>query len=201
MSEFVAFAQLGMRHIIDVSAMDHILFLFALSAIYRFSDWPEIVRVVTAFTVGHSITLAAAVLGYLPLGPRMVEFLIPVTIVATCIENVCVRDRHVISPWRRYRPALAALFGLVHGAGFGGYLRSLFVEQMAVPLFGFNVGIELGQIAVLASVFIVIGGLDRILAKTVRPPFTATPLRVRVVGISTIVLLFATQWAVERTPW
>jgi hypothetical protein len=200
MSEFTAFVQLGIRHIIDVSAMDHILFLFALSAIYSFSNWREIIRVVTAFTVGHSITLAAAVLGYMP-SARMVEFLIPVTIVATCVENVFVRDGHVISPWRRYRPALAAIFGLVHGAGFGGYLRSLFVDRVATPLFGFNVGIELGQIVVLALVFTVIWIMDGILATTVRPPVTLAPVRVRVLGISAIVCVFATHWALERAPW
>lgn len=201
MSEFLTFVQLGVRHIIDVNALDHVLFLFALSAIYSFSNWREIVRVVTAFTIGHSITLAAAVFGYLPLSPRVVEFLIPLTIVATCIENVFVRDRLVVSPWRRYRPALAAVFGLVHGAGFGSYLKSLFVDSVAMPLFGFNVGIELGQIAVLVSVFAFIWTLDRILATAVRPPLTSTPLRVRVVGISAVVFMFASRWAIERAPW
>lgn len=201
MSEFAAFVQLGLRHIIDVSAMDHILFLFALSAIYSFADWREIVRVITAFTVGHSITLAAAVFGFLPLSPSLVEFLIPLTIVATCIENVFVRDRAVISPWRKYRPVFAGIFGLVHGAGFGSYLKSLFVDSVAVPLFGFNVGIELGQITVLVSVFMVIWALDRVLTSAVRPPLTSSALRVRIVGISAIVFMFATRWAVERAPW
>lgn len=201
MSEFATFVQLGVRHIIDVSAMDHILFLFALSAIYSFSNWREIARVVTAFTVGHSITLVAAVLGYLPLSQRMVEFLIPITIVATCIENVVVRDRATISPWRRYRPVLAGVFGLVHGAGFGSYLKNLFVDSVALPLFGFNVGIELGQVAVLASVFAFIWLLDRILFAAVRPPLTSAPIRVRIVGISAVVFLFASRWAVERAPW
>ncbi len=201
MSEVFTFIQLGLRHIIDPGAMDHILFLFALSAIYSFSDWREILKVVTAFTVGHSITLAAAVFGYLPLSPKMVEFLIPITIVATCIENVFVRDRVGVSPWRRYRPALAGIFGLVHGAGFGSYLHSLFMDNVALPLFGFNVGIELGQIIVLTSVFVVIWGLDRILTALVRPPLTASPARVRVVGISCVVLVVASRWAIERAPW
>lgn len=201
MSEFIAFFQLGIRHILDVRALDHVLFLFALSAIYSFSDWREIIRVVTAFTIGHSITLAGAVLGYLPLSSKVVEFLIPVTIVATCIENVFVRDRAGISAWRRYRPLLAGIFGLVHGAGFGNYLQSLFVDQVALPLFAFNVGIEVGQIAALVSVFAVIALLDRILVTAVRPPLTSTPVRVRVVAISAVVSMFATRWAVERAPW
>lgn len=201
MSEFLTFVQLGVRHILDFRALDHVVFLFALGAIYSFSDWREIVRVVTAFTVGHSITLAAAVFGYMPLSSRMVEFLIPVTILATCLENIFLRDRTGISVWRRYRPALAAVFGLVHGAGFGGYLRSLFIDDVAVPLFGFNVGIELGQVGVLASIFAVIWVFDRILTSIVRPPLTSSPVRIRVIGISAVVFVFASRWAVERAPW
>lgn len=201
MSEFLTFVQLGVRHILDLKALDHVVFLFALGAIYSFSDWREIVRVVTAFTVGHSLTLAAAVLGFMPLSSRMVEFLIPVTILATCIENVFLRDRTGISAWRRYRPALAGVFGLVHGAGFGGYLRTLFIDDVAVPLFGFNVGIELGQIGVLVSIFTVIWMLDRVLGYAVRPPFTSSPVRVRVISISVVVFAFAGRWAVDRAPW
>lgn len=201
MSDFATFVQLGIRHIIDVFAMDHILFLLALAAIYRFSDWRDIIRVVTAFTIGHSITLAAAVFGYLPLSQSVVEFLIPVTIVATCIENILVKDRGEASVWRRYRPVFATVFGLVHGAGFGGYLKSLFVDSVAAPLLGFNVGIELGQIAVLALVFAAISLLDIAFRYIVR---TATPqrmLRLRVVGVSAVVMVFAARWAVERSPW
>lgn len=201
MSEFLTFAQLGVRHIIDAGAMDHILFLFALAAIYRFSDWREIVRVVTAFTIGHSITLAAAVLGFLPLSPKLVEFLIPLTIIATCIENIVVRDRVGGTGWHRYRPIFAIVFGMVHGAGFGSYLKSLFVDSVAVPLLGFNIGIELGQMAVLSTIFIAIWVIDLLLSAAVRPSFRLTPVRLRIVGISSIVLMFASRWAVERAPW
>ena len=105
---------------------------------------------VTAFTIGHSITLALAVTNAIVLPIRLIEFLIPVTIVATCIENIIVRDRASAPVGRRYRPVFAAVFGLVHGAGFADYLRNLFADRIALPLFGFNVGIELGQIVVLA---------------------------------------------------
>lgn len=194
----MTFVQLGIRHIVDLGAMDHILFLFALAAIYRFSDWREIVRVVTAFTIGHSITLAAVVMGYLPFSVEVVEFLIPVTIVATCIENIFIRDKNESSRWRRYRPVFATLFGLVHGAGFGSYLKSLFVDSIAMPLLGFNIGIELGQITVLTTIVIAIWALDRLMGGFVQP---RSAVGLRVVGISSIVLLFASRWAVERAPW
>ena len=201
MTEFPTFVQLGLRHIVDISAMDHILFLLALAAIYRFSDWREIIKVVTAFTVGHSITLAAAVLGYLPLSQPVVEFLIPLTIVATCVENILVKDRARAPLHRAYRPVFAILFGLVHGAGFGGYLKSLFVDSVAVPLLGFNVGIELGQIFVLGVVFIAIRAADLLLRSSAGAERSASAYRLRVVGISAIVMVIASRWAFERTPW
>jgi hypothetical protein len=201
MSELVAFMQLGFRHITNLEAMDHILFLLALAAIYRPPDWRSALWVVTAFTVGHSITLALAVTGALVLPIRLIEFLIPVTIVATCIENIIVRNRATAPLKGRYRPVFAAVFGLVHGAGFADYLRNLFVDRIALPLFGFNVGIELGQIVVLifAAVFLLAAdwAIRRIRASIAAP----SALRLRVVMISTIVMVIATRWAIERNPW
>ena len=196
MSTLRAFVELGFRHITDVGALDHILFLCALAAIYRLADWRRALWVISAFTVGHSITLALAVTGLLALPTSLIEFLIPVTIVATCVENLVVRER-ARAPWGgRYRPMLAGVFGLVHGAGFANYLRALFVTPIAVPLFGFNVGIELGQLAVLSLAALALTLVDRLL--TVVFP---NPLRVRIALVSTIVLVVAAHWALERAPW
>lgn len=200
MSDFVTFLQLGLHHIVGIGAMDHILFLLALAAIYRFQDWKAVVWVVTAFTVGHSITLAAAVLGYMPLSQAMVEFLIPLTIVATCIENIVVRNRATAPFGGAYRPLFAIVFGLVHGAGFGGYLKSLFADSVAVPLVGFNVGIEIGQIGVLAAAFAAIAVVDLASRRSMRLG-TAATLRLRTVAISAVVLVVSSGWAIERAPW
>src|SRR5215813_4693338 len=140
MSELLAFISLGFHHIVNPEAADHILFLLALAAIYRPEDWRQALWVVTAFTVGHSITLALAVTNELVLPTAWIEFLIPVTIVATGLENLLVRDRAHTLWGGRYRPVFSGVFGLVHGAGFANYLRGLFVDRVAVPLFGFNVG-------------------------------------------------------------
>jgi len=200
MSEFQAFVALGFRHITDFAAMDHILFLLALAAIYRLRDWRDSLWVVSAFTVGHSLTLALAVTGALTLPTRLIEFLIPLTIVATCVENLVVRDRQR-ALWRgRYRPVFAGVFGLVHGAGFANYLRDLFVAPIAVPLFGFNVGIELGQLVVLALAAVALGLVDRGIAALPRP-LAGSHLRLRVVAVSALVALVAARWAVERSPW
>lgn len=200
MSELFAFMTLGFRHIVNPEAADHILFLLALAAIYRPRDWRRAVWVVTAFTVGHSITLALAVTNALVLPTAWIEFLIPVTIVATGVENLIVRDRAHTFWAGRYRPVFSGVFGLVHGAGFANYLRSLFVDRVAVPLFGFNVGIELGQVLVLVVAGLCFVAADWVLER-LRQAGTAPALRLRVVGVSIVVILVAARWAVERAPW
>ena len=203
MSELLTFMHLGFRHIVDAEALDHILFLVALAAIYRIRDWRQVMWVVTAFTVGHSITLALSVTHILVLPSKLVEFLIPVTIVATGIENMIVRDRASAPLRGRYRPVFAGVFGLVHGAGFASYLTSMFVSSIAVPLFGFNAGIELGQLVVLSGAFAVLLLIDSLCSAAVLafPRHMMTPLRLRVVTVSSMVTLVAAVWAVERSPW
>lgn len=204
MSEFLAFFHLGFGHIAGIDAVDHVLFLLVLAAVYRPTDWREALWVVSAFTVGHSVTLALAVSDALPVSPAVIEFLIPVTIVATALENILDR-RPAGSPRTAYRrPLLAGVFGLVHGAGFAGYLQSLFLASIAVPLLGFNVGIEVGQILVLLVIGAALVGVDaalRQLRRLQRVPTTRPVLRLRVVGLSLLTGLVAAGWAVERRPW
>jgi hypothetical protein len=201
MSELLTFIHLGFRHIIDVEAMDHILFLVALTAIYRRRDWRGSLWVVSAFTVGHSITLALAVTGALRLPTALIEFLIPLTIVATALENLVVRNRSRAPLRGRYRPVFAGIFGLVHGAGFANYLRSLFSGSIALPLFGFNLGIEAGQIVVLLLAGLALAGLDRFLTVVRSPQAFPSAYRLRVVTVSLIVVIVATQMAAARRPW
>ena len=200
MSEFTAFLYLGFTHITDPKGLDHVLFLLALAAIYRHTEWRQLFWVATAFTVGHSLTLALAVMGVMSLPTSVIEFLIPVTIVLTVVENLVVSDRSRAPLKGRYRPILAAVFGLVHGAGFANYLRSLFLERLAVPLLGFNLGVEAGQIAVLLLAGIVFVLLDRLIAR-VGTPGELSPLRVRSVAVSAVVGVIALVWAAERAPW
>ena len=204
MSEFYAFFQLGFGHIVTAGALDHILFLVALAVIYRANDWRDALYVISAFTVGHSVTLALAVTDALVIREPIVEFLIPLTIVATAAENIVSPNRAGGAGMRRIRPLLAGVFGLVHGAGFAGYLKSLFVERIAVPLLGFNVGIEAGQVVVLAAIGVALVAVDAGIRRAqlglrLRPALPV--LRVRVVGLSLMIGLVATMWAVERRPW
>lgn len=201
MNELATFFQLGFRHIVARDALDHILFLVALAAIYRVRDLRGLLWVITAFTVGHSLTLALAITGLLTLPTSIIEFLIPVTIVATALENVLMRDWSPSAWGMRYRPLFAGLFGLIHGAGFANYLKAMFVDRIAMPLLGFNVGIEVGQVVVLLAIGASLALIDRILLVIRRPTTGTAPHRVRVLAVSSLVIVFGTRWAFERWPW
>ena len=152
MSEFQLYYGLGLDHILDVNGYDHILFVVALCALYQLSDWKKILVLVTAFTVGHSITLALATLRIISVNSELIEFLIPVTILFTAISNLLTRDRKVDEGkvWRNY--FYAGFFGLIHGMGFSNYLRALLGqdETIILQLFAFIIGLEVGQIIIVA---------------------------------------------------
>jgi len=201
LTEFATFFELGFRHIVGPDALDHILFLVALAALYRLSDVRAVFWVVTAFTVGHSVTLALAVMKLVTLPQSLIEFLIPATIVLAGLENIVAQVRGSGGHALRYRPAVAAAFGLVHGAGFANYLASMFVESIAVPLLGFNVGIEIGQLAVLAAIAIALTALDRALALARRPASRWEVHPVRVITVSLLVVAFGLHITLQRLPW
>ncbi len=152
MGSFSTYLQLGFEHISDINAYDHILFIVALCAIYRLSQWRSIVILVTAFTIGHSVTLALAALKIIPVRQEVVEFLIPVTILLTCLYNVTGYAANFDKKSLRIKYLLAAFFGLIHGMGFSNYFSMLIgkSDSLVLPLFAFNVGIELGQLIIVA---------------------------------------------------
>ena len=196
-----SFVSLGFGHITTPGALDHILFLLVLAAIYRWTEWRQALVVITAFTVGHSVTLALAVLrpGMLP-DPAIVEFLIPLTIVATGVENIVTRGLTEGRVRMGRRALLAAGFGLVHGAGFAGYLTEIFPGSILTPLLGFNIGIEIGQAIVLIVAFAALALVDRVMQALARGRGTLG-FRLRVASVSLTVAVMATVWAVERAPW
>jgi hypothetical protein len=95
----------------------------------------------------------------------------------------------------------AGVFGLVHGAGFATYLRSLFVDRVALPLFGFNLGIEIGQLVVLGAAAVALTMLDLLLVQLRATPARWPALRVRSIAVSLAIVAIASLWAVERAPW
>jgi hypothetical protein len=154
---FGLYFALGFEHISDLAGYDHILFLTALCAIYGIRNWKRVLILVTAFTVGHTLTLALATLKLIPVPARVIEFLIPLTIVITGFWNVIQQEEHVAARSHRFKYATALFFGLIHGMGFSSYLRSLLGTEgnLVGPLFAFNVGLEIGQVIIVLIVLFV----------------------------------------------
>jgi hypothetical protein len=149
MDIFKIYLELGFDHILDLAAYDHILFVMTLCVIYAASQWKEILILVTAFTIGHSLTLALSTLGVVKIPGQIIEYLIPITIIITGLYNIykVKADNHKIV----LHYLLASFFGLIHGLGFSNYLKALLSaeDDMIVPLLAFNVGVECGQIIIV----------------------------------------------------
>jgi hypothetical protein len=156
MQDFWLYFSLGFEHIADFAGYDHIIFVAALCLRYTFTDWKHILILVTAFTIGHSITLALSTLNYLNVSAAWIEFLIPVTIVITAVSNIRQKDFKFRSG---FTPIyfLALFFGLIHGLGFSNYLKSLLGKDTNIipQLLAFNMGLEVGQLLIVALILIV----------------------------------------------
>jgi len=156
MSLFELYFTLGLQHIADLKGYDHILFILTLCAVYNLKEWKRVLVLVTAFTIGHSLTLALATLDLIRVDGDLIEFLIPLTIFVTALANLLARKQEV-SPLHHFIKYGAGLFfGLIHGLGFSNYLRSLLGAErgLVLPLFSFNVGIEAGQIIIVSIIMV-----------------------------------------------
>jgi len=154
------YINLGFQHISDLAGYDHILFLLALCAVYSVDQWRRLFVLVTAFTVGHSITLALSSFGWVVIPSHIIEFLIPVTILITAIRNVAVPASDQLTDARANMTGhylVALCFGFIHGMGFSNYFRALMMDSssITIPLLGFNLGIEIGQLLVVSIIVIV----------------------------------------------
>ena len=154
MQDFNLYFRLGTEHILTWEAMDHILFVGALCLRYLLKDWKKVVVLVTAFTIGHSITLALSALGYVQISSKWIEFLIPITIIATAVNNLIQKLQQVEHP--SSLPLIyffALFFGLIHGLAYANTFLSLEgKEGLVVHLLAFNVGIEVAQLLVVAII-------------------------------------------------
>ncbi len=157
MSEFWLYFSLGLEHILDPRGYDHIMFVIALCALYVIQDWKKLLLLVTAFTIGHSVTLALATLRLIHVNSDLIEFLIPVTIFLTAFSNIIARTDKPGKSKMQTNYILALFFGLIHGLGFSNYLRALLGkdESIVTQLFAFNIGLEGGQIIIVAIFLIV----------------------------------------------
>lgn len=154
MSAFNTYLRLGYEHIVNLAALDHIVFIIALTAVYQPKNWLKIIMAITFFTLGHSITLTLSAFDLVKFDKKLIEFLIPVTIGITALFNLTKagQDQNTKSKYW-----IAGVFGLIHGLGFANYYSMLTLGETKYwsALLPFNLGVELGQLLIVAIILVV----------------------------------------------
>lgn len=192
MHDFLFYLKLGWEHIISFDALDHQLFVLALIAVYSYKDWKKILILVTAFTIGHSITLFLSALDIIRIPMNWVEFLIPLTIAITAADNIFMLNQQQKLMKMNYW--LALVFGLIHGMGFANTARMTLAsdQQIIIPLLGFNIGLEFGQIIVVLIVMFLF---------YIFTIFLRLPRKYWILGVSAIALIWSLWIAATRIPF
>lgn len=156
MHPFQFYLKLGFNHIANFNGYDHILFLVVLCAVYQLKQWKKIIILVTAFTIGHSITLFLVSFDIFSIPSRYVKLLIPITIMITSLHNIrsieIIRNSNMSKNY-----FLALFFGLIHGMDFSNYFKALIMspEEIIIPLFAFNIGLEIGQFLIVFVIVLI----------------------------------------------
>ncbi len=198
MNDFWIWFSTGFQHILDWNGYDHILYVISLCVLFVAKDWRKLLILVTAFTIGHSLTLAMSVLDVLVIKQSYIELLIPLTIMSTCIVNILFRrfdsaqrDRNGNNSSYKINYSLALVFGFIHGMGFSYLLKSMLghEENVVFPLLSFNLGLEFGQIIIVISMLLVSVFLAR---------FTRIKKADVILVISSAVLLVSTLLFIQR---
>lgn len=193
MNSFQLYFRLGWQHILDIQGYDHILFVLALCAVFIPRDWKKILILVTAFTLGHSLTLALATFNVINVRTDVIEFLIPVTIAITAFVTI-LKPRPSTGKGVQLNYFFALFFGLIHGLGFSNYLRQLLGKEASLwqPLLSFNIGLEVGQIVIVGA-FLLITSILVGIAGISRREWTLV-ISSMVLGIALMLMLEAKFW-------
>ena len=157
MHPFEFYLKLGFEHIANLNGYDHILFLVVLCAVYQINQWRNILILVTAFTIGHSITLFIVSLDFFSIPSRIIKLLIPITILIPSLQNV-INIKQIENSSRMGKNYFMALFfGLIHGMDFSNYFKALIMspDEIVIPLLGFNIGVELGQLLIVLFIVLI----------------------------------------------
>ncbi|QIE59714.1 HupE/UreJ family protein [Rasiella rasia] len=189
MSDFWFYIKLGLEHVLDWNAYDHTLFIIALCASHTVKTWRRMVLLVTFFTLGHSVSLALAVYKVVAVPSDWVEFLIPVTILATALVSIINAFRKRLSNAGLYFTILTFFFGMVHGFGFAGYFNMINEGAIFVHLLEFALGIEIAQV-IIASFVVMLGYVAQELLKLKRQYWVVT--------LSAVVLILAIPMLMEN---
>ncbi|PZR19311.1 MAG: HupE / UreJ protein [Flavobacterium psychrophilum] len=160
MSDFWLYFETGLRHVLDINAYDHILFLVVLTVPYTFKDWKNVLLLVSIFTIGHTLSLMLSVYGVVKVNPGVVEFLIPITIFITAIFNIIKSGKksQKNSNSLNFVAIVTLFFGLIHGLGFSNYFKLILdknAEDKFLPLLEFALGIEAAQLIIVLCVLII----------------------------------------------
>lgn len=192
MNLFQLYFKLGLQHILDINGFDHILFVLALCAVYVARDWKKILILVTAFTIGHSLTLALATFNVVNVRSDVIEFLIPVTIAITALFTL-FKPKPSNGKGISLNYFFAGFFGLIHGLGFSNYLKELLGKEASIwqPLLAFNIGLEVGQIIIVTAFLLVTSLLH--LAGVNRKDWTLI-VSAFVLGIACMLMLETKFW-------
>lgn len=192
MNDFMFYLRMGWDHIVSKDALDHQLFILVLIAVYTIQDFKKVLILVTAFTIGHSLTLALSVFDILRVPTEWVEFLIPCTIAITALINIFGKNN--VQKQMKLNYSLALFFGLIHGMGFANSIRITLAKEQSIAtgLLGFNIGLELGQIVVVLAVLIILFLLTTIF-KLDRKNW--------IMFVSSGVFALSLQMALERIPF
>lgn len=155
MDEFYIWFSTGFTHILDLNGYDHILYVMVLCVMFSYIEWKQLLTLITAFTIGHSLTLAASVFNIIHIKQGVIEVIIPLTILITCILNMLSLTKDKLKV-KSFNYGLALIFGFVHGMGFSYLLKSLLARQESVflPLISFNFGLEVGQLVIVMGMVI-----------------------------------------------
>ena len=193
MNEFILYFKMGLNHVLDFSAYDHILFLIVLTVVFNFNQLKKVVWLVTFFTIGHSLTLALSAYGVLKVRMDMIEFLIPLTIFITGVINVFTAKKSSTGK-QNINLVLALFFGLIHGLGFSNYFKMMVgkEEDKFFPLVEFALGIEASQIIIVLGILI-IGAIFQNFLRVTRRDW--------ILVCSSIVIGFAIPMMINRVFW
>ena len=157
MSEFWIYFNTGLRHVLDIHAYDHVLFLIALTIPYAFKDWQRVLLLVTLFTVGHTMALLLSVYGFVQIKVNLVEFLIPITILITAFFHLFTAGKNSKKENISFIAIVTLFFGIIHGLGFSNYFNTILpgnASAKLIPLLEFALGIEAAQVIVVLIVLI-----------------------------------------------
>ena len=155
MSEFWLYFKLGLNHVLDIQAYDHVLFIIVLVAAYNFSNWKRILGLISLFTLGHTISLLLASYNIVSVSSSVIEFLIPMTILVTAFFNIIASRKSDHSERIVLFYLITLFFGLIHGFGFATYFNMIKEDNTILPLLEFALGIELAQIIIVIIVLII----------------------------------------------